>query len=70
MDLNQRKLTKSEWQGIEVPVSSEEKEVLELIIRGFHDVNIKYNKHNSLFGFLKIDYGEVMEDYLYNKYFQ
>ena len=69
MDLNQRKLTKSEWQGIEVPVSSEEKEVLELIIRGFHDVNIKYNKHNSLFGFLKIDYGEVMEDYLYNKYF-
>jgi hypothetical protein len=69
MDLNQRKLTKSEWQGIEVPVSSEEKEVLELIIRGFHDVNIKYNKHNSLFGFLKIEYGEVMEDYLYNKYF-
>ena len=69
MDLNQRKLTKSEWQGIEVPVSPEEKEVLELIIRGFHDVNIKYNKHNSLFGFLKIEYGEVMEDYLYNKYF-
>ena len=69
MDLNQRKLTKSEWQGIEVPVSPEEKEVLELIIRGFHDVNIKYNKHNSLFGFIKIEYGEVMEDYLYNKYF-
>lgn len=69
MDLNQRKLTKSEWQGIEVPVSPDEKEVLELIIRGFHDVNIKYNKHNSLFGFLKIEYGEVMEDYLYNKYF-
>jgi hypothetical protein len=69
MDLNQRKLTKSEWQGIEVPVSQEEKDILELIIRGFHDVNIKYNKHNSLFGFLKIDYSETMEDYLYNKYF-
>ena len=69
MDLNQRKLTKSEWQGIEVPVAQSEKEILELIIRGFHDVNIKYNKHNSLIGFLKIEYGEVMEDYLYNKYF-
>jgi len=69
MDLNQRKLTKSEWQGIEIPVSQEEKEVLELIIRGFHDVNIKYNKHNSLFSFLKIEYSQAMEDYLYNKYF-
>lgn len=69
MDLNQRKLTKSEWQGIEVPVSQEEKEILELIIRGYHDVNIKYNKHNSLFGFLKIDYSEIMEDFLYNRYF-
>jgi len=69
MDLNQRKLTKSEWQGIEVPVAQSEKEILELIIRGFHDVNIKYNKHNSLIGFLKIEYSEIMEDYLYNKYF-
>jgi len=69
MDLNQRKLTKSEWNGIEVPVSQDEKEILELIIRGFHDVNIKYNKHSSLFCFLKIDYSEIMEDYLYNKYF-
>ena len=69
MDLNQRKLTKSEWQGIEVPVSSDEKEILELIIRGAHDVNTKYNKHNSLQGFLKIEHTAIMEDYLYNKYF-
>ena len=69
MDLNQRKLTKSEWQGIEVPVSSDEKEILELIIRGSHDVNTKYNKHNSLQGFLKIEHTAIMEDYLYNKYF-
>jgi hypothetical protein len=69
MDLNQRKLTKSEWNGIEVPVAQEEKEILELIINGYRDVNIKYNKHNSLFGFMKITYTEIMEDYLYNKYF-
>ena len=69
MDLNQRKLTKSEWESIEVPVSFQEKDVLSLIIQGFHNVNVKYNKHNSLFQFLKIEYSEPMEDHLYNKYF-
>jgi len=69
MDLNQRKLTRSEWESIEVPVSFQEKDVLCLIIQGLHNVNIKYNKHNSLFQFLKIEYNETMEDHLYNKYF-
>ena len=68
MDLNQRKLNKSEWDTIEVPVSKDETEILKLIINGFHDVNIKYNKTNSLFSYLKIDYNEAMEDYLFNKY--
>jgi len=69
MDLNQRKLNKSEWETIEQPVCKDEIEILKLIIDGFHNVNIKYNKTNSLFGHLKIDYTEVMEDYLFNKYF-
>ena len=69
MDLNQHKLTKTEWNNIEIPVCDEEKEVLILITRGFYDVNIKYNKATSLFGFLKIEYNETMEDYLYNVYF-
>ena len=69
MDLNQRKLNKSEWETIELPVAKDEIEILKLIIEGFHNVNIKYNKANSLFGYLKIDYSSVMEDYLFNKYF-
>ena len=69
MDLNQRKLTKSEWSSTEIPVSSDEKEILNLIIGGYHSVNIKTNKNVSLFGFLKIEYTEILEDYLYNKYF-
>jgi len=69
MDLNQSKLTKSEWDSIEVPVSSEENSILELIIQGYHTINIKKNSSNSLFGFLKIEYSEDMEDHLYNKYF-
>ena len=69
MDLQQRKLTKSEWDSIERPVSSDELEVLNLITKGYHDVNIKYNNIPSLFSYLKIDYNELMEDYLYNNYF-
>jgi len=69
MDLNQRKLTKSEWDAIEEPVSQEEKSILKLIIDGYNDVCIKYNKHNSLFTFLKIEYSKSMEDFLYNRFF-
>ena len=69
MDLKQRKLTKSEWESIEIPVNGDENEILKLITEGYHNVNIKYNKHNSLFYYLKIDYSESMEEYLYNKYF-
>ena len=69
MDLNQRKLTKAEWNSIEIPVSRDEKEVLDLILNGADNVNIFYNKYNSLISFLKIDYSKDMEDYLYTKYF-
>jgi hypothetical protein len=68
MDLHQRKLIKSEWDSIEVPFSKSEIDVLNLIISGFHDVNIKINNNESLFTFLKIEYNPKMEDYIYNKY--
>jgi len=69
MNLNQTKLTKSEWNAIEVPVSEKEKAVLELIKAGYHNVNIKYNDYLSLCSFLKIEYSTEMEDHLYNTYF-
>lgn len=69
MNLDQTKLTKSEWNAIEVPVSEKEKAILELIMRGYHNVNIKYNDFLSLFLFLKIEYSPEMEDHLYNIYF-
>jgi hypothetical protein len=68
MDLKQRKLNKSEWESIEVPVSPQEIEILKLIIAGYHNVNIKINNKNSIFTFLKLEYSEKMEDYLYNNY--
>ena len=70
MELIQRKLTKSEWEGIEIPVSEEEKEILKLIKNGFGDVNIKYNNNQSLLSYMRIDESLIMYEYLFKEYFQ
>ena len=59
MDLTQRKLNKSEWDSIEIPVSQSEQKILKLIIEGFNDVNIKTNEHKSLISFLKIEHNKT-----------
>jgi hypothetical protein len=69
MALNQQKLSKSEWDSIEISVSDEEKKILNLIIRGFTDVNIHSNDTNSLFTFLKLEHSLSLEEFLYNKHF-
>jgi hypothetical protein len=68
MNLNQTKLTKTEWDSIEIPVSSDETEILRMIVNGSSNVNIRYNNNESLFTFLKIEYSKQMEDYIFNKY--
>ena len=69
MDLKQRKLSKSEWDSIEIPVSSNENEILQLITTGFSNVHIKVNKNDSIFTFLKIEYNHQLEEFLYSKFF-
>ena len=69
MDLNQRKLNKSEWDSIEETITEDEKNILMLIKNGYHNVNLKINYNLSLISFLKISYTEKMEEYLYKKYF-
>jgi len=68
MDLTQRKLTKSEWDSIEVPVSTDEQRILELIRDGFHDVQIKRNYTISLLRHLRIAYTDTIEQYIYVTY--
>lgn len=68
MDLKQRKLNKSEWNSIEVSVSKQEIDILNMIIAGYHDVNIRINNNISIFTFLKIDYSEKIEDFMFIKY--
>ena len=69
MDLKQKKLSKSEWNSIEISVSENEKNILKLISQGYHDVNVKLNNTMSLFTYLKIDYNQSLEDYLFSRYF-
>ena len=69
MNLNQLKLSKSEWESIEIPVSDAEQKILRLITNGFSNVNIKHNDTNSLFTFLKIEYSSQLEEFLYIKHF-
>ena len=54
MDLNQQKLSKREWDTTEIPVTPDEKEILKMIVSGYHDVNIIYNKNLSMINFLKL----------------
>jgi len=70
MDLNQTKLSKSEWEGIEVPISEREKSVLALIKSGFADINIRQNNNHSIMSFIKITPTPEIETFLYKTYFQ
>ena len=70
MDLTQNKLSRSEWESIEVPSSSEEKTILKMMIDGFHHVDIHTNKNQSLFSFTKIERTDEIEMILFERYFK
>jgi hypothetical protein len=70
MDFSQTKLTKMEWESIEIPVSEPEKQVLKLIQDGYHNIDIQSNDNLSLLSFMKIESTLEIEMYLYHKYFE
>lgn len=67
--LKQTKLSKSEWNSIETKVSSEELRILELIRKGYSDVNIKENNTINMERFTKLEITPDMQHHIYNKYF-
>jgi hypothetical protein len=68
MNLDQTKLTKSEWDSIEVPVSPEELSVLKMIREGYHDTNVSHNGTNSLMAFLKLKETDSMHQHLFAEF--
>ena len=70
MDLNQNKLTRAEWETIEKPVSQNEKKVLELIIKGYNDTEIKLNDTRTFLSFTKIEKSPEIDYFVFKKYFE
>ena len=70
MDFTQNKLSKKEWETIEVPVSGSEKQILSMIKNGFHNVNIRSNETESMYSFIKIEQSPEIDYFLYKTYFE
>ena len=70
MDLNQRKLTRDEWNSIEVPVSADEKRILQLIQDGYKDVMLKRNTTPSMLQHLKVEDSDTIDRYVFARYIQ
>ena len=70
MDLTQSKLTRTEWNGIELPVSSREKDILKLIIQGYHNVNISYATCKTLYDLIKTEMSPEMDYLLYQTFLE
>jgi hypothetical protein len=68
--IKQTKLTKAEWDAIESPVHNDEKEILQMIIEGYNDVDIKKNTNLSIIDYSKIEKTPEMEAFMYSKFFK
>ena len=63
-DFKQYKLTRKDWEALEVPVSDNEKNILKLVMDGFNDLNIKKNYAISLLSYTKLSVDSYSSDYL------
>lgn len=74
MDYSQQKLTKKEWESIEVPLHKNETNILQLISIGYNNTDYKYNESLSLMSFMKLTQEnktiEKFHTYLYIHYFE
>jgi hypothetical protein len=71
MDLVQSKLTRSEWNSIEVSVPESERRIIKMIIDGYSDPDIIQNDNTTLSSFLKIKPdSESIEYHLFKTYFE
>ena len=68
--LRKEKLTKEEWDALEVPIHKEEQIILKMIIDGFDDVNIVENETMSIMNYMKISENiDFYMDWLFKQYF-
>ena len=70
--LNQRKLTRNEWETVEKPIEDNEKMILKMITEGYANPDISFNTNISLFCKLNAEFADKQEihKYLYSRYFE
>jgi len=72
MDLAQRKLSKEEWDSLEVPIIGREFDIIKMVKAGFNDVNTSSNDTQTIYNFIKINSKKKQEYhyYLFDLYFK
>ena len=70
MDLKQSRLTRQEWNNIEILVPDSEKQILKIIVDGYENPDIFYNNNQSLISLMKIEPNTEIHEYLYKTYFE
>ena len=68
--LKQSKLSKSEWETIEVPITEKEKRIVLLISDGYNNTSLVKNYSKNMIHFTKLSCSDEMQYYIYTKYFQ
>ena len=68
MALYQRRLTRMEWENMEIPVNDKEKEILQLIKNGYHNVDMSISNIVTISSYMKVEYTKDILNYIYIKY--
>ena len=68
--LQQTKLSRSEWQSVELPCSEAESKILDIISKGYSDTEKIDNHTKTMTSYTKISPSMEMHYFLYNKYFK
>ena len=69
MDLLQTKLTSSEWDTVEKPVSDDEKVILNLILKGFYEKDVRFNSIKTFISYSKIERSEEIDYFIFKTFF-
>jgi len=68
--LAQTKLTKKEWEMVEIKVTPDKLEILEMMNKGYDDIHVIIYKVQSLFSFLKLENNTDIDGYIYEQFFK
>jgi len=68
--LAQTKLTKKEWEMVEIKVTPDKMEILEMMTQGYDNDKITCYKLQSLVSFLKLENTNEIDNYIYEQFFK